>query len=208
MIRILEKHEKPPFLPFLALFSKFTFLAITPEEEPFWTCDFYQKKPTIKLLFDTKNQNDSTTQTGEIFERLSGNVNSVPFENRILDLDFRAEGVKIVAIWHGAFKKYCLWSSWKSNRISVCSFRSRDIRIWKSGPKFPIFKFLGHNSRTRYFLDMRFSPKGAQCYLLNACKKSKKSNEGFGSNKKTRNFSPNSKTARTRFSVPIFGVKE
>ena len=50
----------------------------------------------MKFLLDTKNQNDSTTQTGEIFERLSGNVNSVPFENRILDLDFRAEGVKIV----------------------------------------------------------------------------------------------------------------
>ena len=55
---------------------------------------------------------------------------------------------------------------------------------------------------------MRFSPKGAQCNLLNASKKSKKSNKGFGSNKKTRNFSPNAKTARIQFSVPIFGVKE
>ena len=94
--RFWENLEKPRFLPFLALFSKFTFLAITPEEELFWTCGFYQKKPTIKLLLDTKKQNDSTTKTGEIFERLSGNVNSVPFENRILDLDFPAEGVKIV----------------------------------------------------------------------------------------------------------------
>ena len=37
-----------------------------------------------------------------------------------------------------AFRKYCLWSLWKSNRISVCSFHSWDIRIWKTGPKFPI----------------------------------------------------------------------
>ena len=43
-----KKHEKPPFLPFLALFSKFTFLAITPEEELFRTCSFHQNKPTIK----------------------------------------------------------------------------------------------------------------------------------------------------------------
>ena len=57
---------------------------------------FLPEEPTIKLLLDTKIQNDSTARTGEIFERLSGNVNSVPFENRILDLDFRAEGVKIV----------------------------------------------------------------------------------------------------------------
>ena len=91
-----KKHEKPPFLPFLALFSKFTFLAITPEDELFRMCSFYQNEPTISLLLDTKKQNNSTTQTGEIFERLSGNVNSVPFENRILDLDFRTEGVKIV----------------------------------------------------------------------------------------------------------------
>ena len=93
-----KKHEKPPFLPFLALFSKFTFLAITPEDQLFRMCGFYQNEPTISLLLDTKNQNDSTTRTGEIFGRLSRNVNSVPFENQIFYLDFRAEGVKIVAI--------------------------------------------------------------------------------------------------------------
>ena len=38
------------------------------------------------------------TETGDLFEKLSGNVNSVPFENRILDLVFRAEGVKIGTI--------------------------------------------------------------------------------------------------------------
>ena len=85
-----KKHEKPPFLPFLALFSKFTFLAITPEEL-FRTCGFYQNEPTISLLLETKNQNNSTTQTGEIFERLSGNINLVPFENGIFGLDFRGD---------------------------------------------------------------------------------------------------------------------
>ena len=133
--------------------------------------------------------------------------NSVQFESQIFGLDFRGEGVKMVKIWFRAFRMYRLWSLRKLNRISVCSFCSRDIRIWKTGPKFPIFEFSAHNSRTRYYLDMRFSPKGAQCYPLNAFKKSKKSKKEFGSNKKTRNFSPNSKTARTRFWVPIFGVK-
>ena len=131
MIRSWEKHEKPTFLPFLALFSKFTFLALTPEEVLFWKCSFYQNEPTIKLLLDTKNQNYSTTKTGEIFERLSGNVNSIPFENRISGLDFRGEGVKIVDIWYRAFRKYRLWSLWKSNRISVCSFRSLYIFAFK-----------------------------------------------------------------------------
>ena len=83
-----KKHKKPQFLPILALFSKFTFLAKTPEEERFWTCGFDQNEPTIRLLLETKNQNNSTTQTGEIFERLSGNINLVPFENGIFGLDF------------------------------------------------------------------------------------------------------------------------
>ena len=69
---------------------------ISQEPDFFQTCGFHQNEPTIRLLLDTKNQNDSTTQTGEIFERLSGNVNSVPFENRILGLHFRGEGVMIV----------------------------------------------------------------------------------------------------------------
>ena len=32
---------------------------------------------------------------GEIFEKVSRNVNSVPFENPIFGLDFQGEGVKM-----------------------------------------------------------------------------------------------------------------
>ena len=64
--------------------------------------------------------------------------NSVQFESQIFGLDFRGEGVNMVKIWFRAFRNYRLWSLRKFNRISVCSFRSWDIRIWKTGPKFLI----------------------------------------------------------------------
>ena len=73
-------------------------------------CGFYKNEPTISLLLDTKNQNNSTTQTGEIFERLSGNVNLVPFENRIFGLDFQGDGVNMFEILETAFRKYGLCS--------------------------------------------------------------------------------------------------
>ena len=74
-----KKHKKPPFLPFLALFSKFTFLAITPEEEFVPKCGFTITSPLKAFYLKQKKQNNSTTQMGEIFERLSRNVNLVPF---------------------------------------------------------------------------------------------------------------------------------
>ena len=131
-----EKYEKAPFLKFLALFSKFSFLAIT-REELFRTCGLHQNEPTKSLLLETKIQNNSPTQTGEIFERLSGNVNLVPFENRIFGLDFRGDGVNVFEILESAFRKYGLCSIWKSNQISVCSFPSRNLRVWKVVPKGP-----------------------------------------------------------------------
>ena len=79
------------------------YLAITREKELFRTCGFHQNEPT-------KSQNNSLTQTGEIFERLSGNVNLVPFENRIFGLDFQGDGVNMFEILETAFRKYGLCS--------------------------------------------------------------------------------------------------
>ena len=52
-----KKHKKPPFLPFLALFSKFTFLAITPEEEFGSKCGFTRTSP-LKAFYLTQKKTE------------------------------------------------------------------------------------------------------------------------------------------------------
>ena len=98
----------------------------------------HQNEPIKSLLLDTKKkQNNSTTQTGEIFERLSRNVNLVPFGTGFSASIFGVMRVNRFEIWERAFRKYCLSCIWNSNQISVCSFRSRDLCFWKVVPKGP-----------------------------------------------------------------------
>jgi hypothetical protein len=75
----------------------------------------------------------------------------------------------------------------------------------KNGTKILDFRVFGPLLENQIFFGHAVFTKRCPVLLSKCLQNQKKSNKGFGSNEKTRNFSPNSKTARTRFSIPIFG---
>ena len=110
------------------------FWAITPEPDIFWTCGFHQKVPNVTLHLLAKNQKNPTRGL-EAIKKL------VIFHQilKLLEPDFRSQ----FSGWRSRdrrnltimFRKIHLSTFWKSNRISICSFGSGDIRVWKVVPK-------------------------------------------------------------------------
>ena len=73
----------------------------------------------------------------------------------------------------------------RSSAISSCknsgnSLKSFSVKVWKSNQAIWLAKsFLGHNSRTRIFLDMQFVHNGRESSPLSSCKNSENSLKSF-----------------------------